>query len=69
MFLLIMRLEECGLYCSLIRYPQNFGKLPEAWSSIIDAIIKGPFIAANIVPYMIKNKIGKIINISTSRKQ
>ena len=40
---------------------------PEAWSNIIDANIKGPFIAARyVVPYMIKNKFGKIINISTS---
>ena len=39
----------------------------EAWSNIIDSNIKGPFIAARyVVPHMIKNKFGKIINISTS---
>ena len=41
---------------------------PEAWSSIIDANVKGPFIAARyVVPYMIKNKFGKIINIYSSQ--
>ena len=40
---------------------------PGSWSDIIDANIKGPFIAARyVVPHMIKNKFGKIINISTS---
>jgi 3-oxoacyl-[acyl-carrier protein] reductase len=40
---------------------------PKAWSNIIDTNIKGPFIATrNVIPHMIKNKFGKIINISTS---
>lgn len=40
---------------------------PTSWSEIIDTNIKGPFIAARaVIPYMIKNKFGKIINISTS---
>ena len=41
MFLLIMRLEECGLYQKrLIRYRQILGNYSEAWSSIIDANVK-----------------------------
>ena len=40
---------------------------PASWSNIIDANIKGPFLAARaVIPDMIKNKFGKIINISTS---
>lgn len=37
------------------------------WSTIIDTNIIGPFVAAkSVVPHMINNKFGKIINISTS---
>ena len=40
---------------------------PEAWSKIVDVNINGPFVATRaVVPQMIKQKFGKIINISTS---
>ena len=40
---------------------------PTSWSNIIDTNIKGPFLATRaVIPYMINNKFGKIINISTS---
>ena len=40
---------------------------PISWSTIVSTNINGPFYATRaVVPYMIKEKFGKIINISTS---
>ncbi len=40
---------------------------PPAWSKIISTNINGPFIATRaVVPFMIQQKFGKIINVSTS---
>ena len=40
---------------------------PKSWSEIIDTNINGPFLASRaVIPHMIEEKFGKIINISTS---
>ena len=40
---------------------------PKSWSEIVETNINGPFIATRaVLPYMLKQKFGKIINISTS---
>ena len=40
---------------------------PVSWSTIVSTNINGPFYATRaVVPYMIREKFGKIINISTS---
>lgn len=40
---------------------------PEAWRQIVDANVNGPFLMAKaVIPHMLKQGFGKIINISTS---
>ena len=40
---------------------------PAAWSKIVETNINGPFMATRaVIPYMIQQKFGKIINVSTS---
>ena len=48
--------------------PTKFWEVdPISWSTIVSTNINGPFYATRaVVPYMIKEKFGKIINISTS---
>ena len=50
------------------KIPSKFWECdPVAWSKIVSTNINGPFIAARaVVPFMIQQKFGKIINISTS---
>ena len=39
---------------------------PKSWSKIVETNINGPFIATRaVLPYMLKQKFGKIINISS----
>lgn len=49
-------------------FPTKFWEAdPKSWSKIVETNINGPFMATRaVIPYMIRQKFGKIINISTS---
>ena len=52
---------------NLTQSQPNFEADPVSWSTIVSTNINGPFYATRaVVPYMIRQKFGKIINISTS---